>query len=61
MARIDTNIFRDLSSTKQNLPTQESLSYDNSFSNMKIMRVKASAPWIDYVCITPTINADIQK
>jgi hypothetical protein len=50
MNKIDTNIFRDISTTKTNIPTQESLSYDNSFSDIKVVRIKA-VTWLDYVII----------
>jgi len=51
MARIDTNIFKDLSTAKGNIPTEESLNYDSSFNSLKIIRLKSSSDWLGYVCM----------
>ena len=55
MAKIDTNIFRDLNMSKQNLPTEESLAYDPSFNSLKVVRLKPSEQWMAYICLEPKI------
>ena len=55
MAKIDTNIFRDISTTKHNIPSQESLDHDKSFLTIKVIRLKSSSAWIDYINVFPTI------
>ncbi len=59
MVKIDTNIFKDISTTKNNIPSQESLNVDEGFKNIKVIRMKSSAYWIDYVCVFPKIPAHI--
>jgi len=54
MTRIDTNIFRDITSTKGNIPTDEALGQELRNSDIKVMRLKSAAYWIDYVILTPT-------
>ena len=61
MAKIDTNIFRDISTTKGNIPSQESLDHDKSFLTIKVIRLKQASSWLDYVCVYPTIPDYIQK
>jgi len=48
MVKIDTNIFKDISTTTNNIPNQESLNSDEGFRSIKVLRLKASAYWIDY-------------
>ncbi len=61
MAKIDTNVFRDLSTTKQGIPTQDSLAYDQGFSNIQVIRLKGCGSWIDYVCLEPQIPGYLEK
>lgn len=48
MSKIDTNIFRDISTSSKNIPTQESLNLDFG-SKIKVIRLKSCLSWIDYV------------
>ena len=57
MVKIDTNIFKDISTTKNNVPSQEYLNTDPSFQDIKVTRMKTCAYWIDYVCIFPKVPA----
>jgi hypothetical protein len=53
MCRIDTNIFRDVSTTKNQVPSDEAINSEMKNTNIKIMRLKTSAPWVDYIALTP--------
>ena len=53
MTRVDTNIFRDNSTTPNMVPDDESLAYEMRNDNIKVIRLKSSAYWIDYVCMMP--------
>ena len=53
MTRIDTNIFRDTSTTPNMVPDDESLAYELRNENIKVIRLKSCAYWIDYVCMLP--------
>lgn len=61
MMKIDTNIFRDISTTKHNIPSEESMHLDAGFNNIKVVRLKSSTYWLDYVCVFPKLNPVIQK
>ncbi len=54
MTRIDTNIFRDVSTTPNMVPDDESLAYEIRKKDIKVLRLKSCAYWIDYVCMSPT-------
>ena len=55
MTRVDTNIFRDISTTPNMVPDDESLAYElRDEKDIKVMRMKSCAYWIDYVCMLPT-------
>ena len=54
MTQVDTNIFRDISTTPNMVPDDESMAHELRNENIKIIRMKSSAYWIDYVCLTPT-------
>jgi hypothetical protein len=53
MARIDTNIFRDVSTTKHTVPSDEAIYSELRNVELKIMRVKGSASWISYIMLKP--------
>lgn len=55
MVKIDTNIFKDISTTKNNVPSQDYLNTDPSFQDIKVTRLKTCSYWIDYVCVFPKI------
>ncbi|CDW83349.1 UNKNOWN [Stylonychia lemnae] len=62
MVKIDTNIFKDISTTKNNIPSQDSLNIDEGFRSIKVLRLKSCAYWIDYCGVMqPQIPAHIQK
>ena len=54
MTRIDTNIFRDISTTRNQVPNDESLVYELRNEDLKVIRLKSANYWIDYVCMLPT-------
>ena len=54
MTRIDTNIFRDISTTPNMVPDDESLADELCNENIKVIRLKPAAYWIDYICMLPT-------
>ena len=54
MSRVDTNIFRDISTTRNNVPTEQGLAHELRNEDIKVMRLKGAQYWIDYVCLTPT-------
>ena len=61
MVKIDTNIFKDISTTPHNVPSQEFLNTDPSFSDIKVIRLKTCSYWIDYVCVFPKVSTILQK
>ena len=55
MCRVDTNIFRDVSTTKAEVPTDEAINSELQASNeIKILRLRSCAHWIDYVALKPS-------
>lgn len=54
MTRIDTNIIRDISTTPNLVPDDESLAFELRNEAIKVIRLKSCAYWIDYVCMSPT-------
>lgn len=60
MAKADTNIFLDLSTTKSQVPKEEALQAELKNLDLKIHRLKSSASWIDYITIEPS-EADWHK
>jgi hypothetical protein len=54
MARIDTNIFRDVSTTKHTVPSDEAIHSELKNVHIKIMRVKSAAHFLDYIVLQPT-------
>jgi hypothetical protein len=54
MTRIDTNIFRDVSTTKNTVPTDEAIQAELKDVDIKILRLKSAAGWIQYVALTPS-------
>ena len=53
MTHIDTNIFRDVSTQKAACPSDESIKFEFKNSDIKILRLKSAAHWVDYVALTP--------
>jgi hypothetical protein len=53
MTYIDSNIFNDVSSARNALPTDDSLQTEFKDANIKIIRVKSAAYWLYYVALTP--------
>ena len=54
MVRIDTNIFRDVSTTKNQVGTDEAINAEMRNSDIKVMRLRSSEPWIHYIILQPT-------
>jgi len=54
MARVDTNIFRDLSTMKGQVPSDEAIMSELRYLDIKIIRLKSAAFWIAYVMLSPT-------
>ena len=61
MTRIDTHIFSDISTTPNLVPEAESLAFELRNENIKVIRLKSCAYWIDYVCMLPTEPEWCQK
>jgi len=53
MAKIDTNIFRDISTEPDTVPTNDSILEDLKDSDIKILRLKSAYSWICYVALVP--------
>ena len=53
MTFIDTNIFRDVSTTKQQLPADDAIYNDLKDKSIKVMRMRTSAHWLAYVALKP--------
>ena len=54
MPLVDPNIFRDVATNSNLVPTEETLSQEITDKSVKIIRLKASS-WIEYVTIMPRI------
>lgn len=54
MVRIDTNIFRDVSTTKNQVGTDEAINAEMRNSEIKVMRLRSSDSWIHYIILQPT-------
>ena len=54
MTRIDTNIFRDVSTSKQHIPSDEGIQAEMANENIRVIRLKSAAYWVDYICLVPT-------
>ena len=54
LTRIDTNIFRDLSTTRNAVPSDDSLAHELRNEDIKVLRLKSASYWIDYICLTPS-------
>jgi hypothetical protein len=52
ITRIDTNIFRDISTTKTEVPSDELISKELKDSGIKVIRMKSAAFWVDYICLS---------
>lgn len=54
MAYIDSNIFRDVSTAKNSVPSDEAMQIEFRQADIKIIRLKSASYWIDYVALTPS-------
>ncbi len=55
MTKIDTNLFKDIWTQSTGIPTQDSVMEEMFKQNVKIMRLKSAAWWIDYIALVPNI------
>ena len=53
MTKVDTSIFRDVSTTPNMVPDDESFAHEMRDEDIKVIRMKSSSYWIDYICLTP--------
>jgi hypothetical protein len=55
LTQVDTNIFRDISTTPDKVPTNENIQNDikDEVPSIRIMRLKSCAFFIDYICLVP--------
>ena len=53
MTRVDTNIFRDISSIKGSVPSDESLAQELKSADIKVIRLKSAVYLIDYIILSP--------
>jgi hypothetical protein len=62
MTRIDTNIFRDISTTKHQVPDDESLTKEYSREpDIKVIRLKSCTYWLDYIALMPNTPDWLKK
>jgi len=61
MTRIDTNIFRDISTTKAQVPDDDSLSRELRNDDIKVIRLKSAQYWVDYICLLPNTPDWLKK
>ena len=61
MTRIDTNIFRDISTTKNQVPDDESLSRELRNDDIKVIRLKSASYWVDYISLMPNTPDWLKK
>lgn len=52
--KVDSNIFRDLSTTKGNVPSDDAIAAELKLVDVKVIRLKTAKHWIDYVALTPS-------
>lgn len=52
--KVDSNIFRDIYTVKNEVPSDEALKLDVKSNSIKVIRLKSCGFWIDYVCLTPS-------
>jgi len=48
------NVFSDFSTIKKGLPSEDALQTELQSSNIKTMRLKSAADWIDYIILSPS-------
>jgi hypothetical protein len=51
MTRIDTNIFRDISSTTGAIPSDEAIAQEFKNANLKVIRVKSAIYWLSSITL----------
>lgn len=51
---MDSNIFKDIYTAKNEIPSAEGLNMEIKSGDIKVIRLKSSAYWIDYACLVPT-------
>ncbi len=56
IAYVDSNIFRDIYTVKNECPSDEALKMEVKKEDIKVLRLKGCGYWIDYVCLVPTQN-----
>jgi hypothetical protein len=61
LTKVDTNIFRDISTEPSKIPSDESLTNELRNEDIRIIRIKSSAYWIDYVVMTPSTPDWVRK
>ena len=54
MTKVDTNIFRDISTQPKTIPSDDSIDYEMRNAAIKIIRMKSAHSWLCYVCLTPS-------
>jgi hypothetical protein len=54
MTYIDTNIFRDVSTTKNQIPSEDAIYSELKDKTVKILRLKTSVHWLCYIGFTAT-------
>lgn len=52
-AFIDSNIFRDVTTAKNSIPSDEAMQLEFKNTDVKVLRFKSSKYWLDYVILTP--------
>jgi hypothetical protein len=61
LTKVDTNIFRDISTEPEKIPSDDALTNELRNENIKIIRMKSSAYWIGYVIMVATVPDWLRK
>lgn len=61
LTKVDANIFRDISTEPEKIPTNKELTFELKDANIKIMRLKSTNSWLVYCILTPKIPDWLKK
>lgn len=53
LTKVDANIFRDISTEQEKVPTNKELTFELRDANLKIMRLKSAHSWLGYCILVP--------
>ncbi len=58
---LDINVFSDFSTIKKGLPSENDIQAELRNTSTKVMRLKSSADWLDYVVLSASQPDWLQK